>query len=240
MSMEQPGGEPVSLWLPPHLCPAGTSVYAGADARRFDGPVPDGFSDVSLDLPVATCLAFRGEPFREEDFGAVESVQCAMERRSGRYRVAHGTTTTRVQYEPSDPVAGYVECAVKRRVGRAVRACGGAFPAPPIAATAFLPVCPAATRRCSILGGASPNVSSGSAAVRTCAPVFPLGSGRGGEAGLKNRLRDGEASGSLVEEHYDDVLAYCRSACAVPRRRVDRRRRRSCVFRAQRALAAAR
>ena len=28
--------------------------------------------------------------------------------------------------------------------------------------------------------------------------------------GLKNRLRDGEAFDRLVEEHYDDVLAYCR------------------------------
>lgn len=28
--------------------------------------------------------------------------------------------------------------------------------------------------------------------------------------GLKNRLRDGEAFERLVEEHYDDVLAYCR------------------------------
>ena len=27
--------------------------------------------------------------------------------------------------------------------------------------------------------------------------------------GLKNRLRDGEAFDRLVEEHYDDVLAYC-------------------------------
>ena len=27
---------------------------------------------------------------------------------------------------------------------------------------------------------------------------------------LKNRLRDGEAFDRLVEEHYDDVLAYCR------------------------------
>ena len=28
--------------------------------------------------------------------------------------------------------------------------------------------------------------------------------------GLKNRLRDGEAFDRLVEDHYDDVLAYCR------------------------------
>ena len=27
---------------------------------------------------------------------------------------------------------------------------------------------------------------------------------------MKNRLRDGEAFDRLVEEHYDDVLAYCR------------------------------
>lgn len=30
------------------------------------------------------------------------------------------------------------------------------------------------------------------------------------ERGLKNGLRDGEAFDRLVEEHYDDVLAYCR------------------------------
>lgn len=115
-SMEQLGGEPVSLWLPPHLCPAGTSVYVqGAEMPAgFDGPVPDGFDVV--DLPAATYLAFRGEPFREEDFlGAVESVQCAMERYDpaaiGR---AWDDDNPRVQYEP-DPVAGYVEMrAVKQ------------------------------------------------------------------------------------------------------------------------------
>ena len=85
-SMEQLGGEPVSLWLPPHLRPA------------------------------ATYLAFRGDPFREEDFlGAVESVQRAMERYDPA-AIGHAwdDDNPRVQYEP-DPVAGYVEMrAVKR------------------------------------------------------------------------------------------------------------------------------
>ncbi|WP_199519277.1 helix-turn-helix domain-containing protein [Gordonibacter sp. 28C] len=116
-SMEQLGGEPVSLWLPPRYRPAGTSVYVqGAEMPAdFEGPVPGGFDVV--DLPAATYLAFQGEPFREEDFiGAVESVQRAMERYDPAVvGYAWDDDSPRVQYEP-DPVAGYVEMRAVKRV----------------------------------------------------------------------------------------------------------------------------
>lgn len=58
--------------------------------------------------------------------------------------------------------------------------------------------------------------------------------------GLKNRLRDGEAFDRLVEEHYDDVLAYCRRHAPFYDDAPGRGAGGVPAFRAQRALAARR
>lgn len=134
-SMEQLGGEPVSLWLPPRFRPAGTSVYVqGAEMPAgFEGPVPNGFDVV--DLPAATYLSFQGEPFREEDFvDAVESVQRAMDRYDpAAIGYAWDDDHPRVQYEP-DPAAGYREMRAVRPLATGERpACAaptGPAPAP--------------------------------------------------------------------------------------------------------------
>ena len=45
--------EPVGIWLPPHMIPAGTSRYAqGVEVPAdYSGQVPDGFSWADLDAP---------------------------------------------------------------------------------------------------------------------------------------------------------------------------------------------
>lgn len=67
-SMKSISGEPVCLWLPEHLRKPVTNEYVqGVEVETdYRGPVPDGFE--IIDLPAATYLMFRGEPFDDEDF----------------------------------------------------------------------------------------------------------------------------------------------------------------------------
>lgn len=70
--------EPVGLWLPENMCPAGTGIYAhGVEvAADYKGEAPDGF-DV-IDLEPCKLLVFQGEPYNDEDFQA--AVGICMER----------------------------------------------------------------------------------------------------------------------------------------------------------------
>lgn len=73
--------EPVGLWLPPSLRPAGTSLYAqGVEMPGdYSGPVPDGFEQI--DLPPCKLMVFQGEPYDDSRFeAAILEVQRAMER----------------------------------------------------------------------------------------------------------------------------------------------------------------
>ena len=60
--------EPVGLWLPGNMRPAGTGEYAqGVEVPDdYSGNVPDGF-DV-IDLPPCKMLVFQGEPFDDEQY----------------------------------------------------------------------------------------------------------------------------------------------------------------------------
>lgn len=60
--------EPLGMWLPDRLRPAGTSEYVqGVEvAADFDGEIPEGF-DVT-DLPACKMMVFQGPPFEEKDF----------------------------------------------------------------------------------------------------------------------------------------------------------------------------
>jgi hypothetical protein len=60
--------EPVGLWLPDNLRPAGTGDYAhGVELPLdFSGEIPDGFD--LIDLPQCKLLVFQSEPFDDEDF----------------------------------------------------------------------------------------------------------------------------------------------------------------------------
>ena len=67
--------EPIGMWLPDNMRPAGTSVYAQGVEMPADyaGPVPEGFELV--DLPACKMMIFQGQPYDdahfEEAIGAV-------------------------------------------------------------------------------------------------------------------------------------------------------------------------
>lgn len=69
--------EPVGLWLPEHMRPAGTGIYAHGVEVPFDfkGAVPDEF-DV-IDLAPCKLLVFQGEPYNDENFD--EAIRVCME-----------------------------------------------------------------------------------------------------------------------------------------------------------------
>ncbi len=60
--------EPVGIWLPPRMIPAGTSRYAqGVEVPAgYSGQVPDGF-DI-IDLKACKMMIFQGPPFKDEEF----------------------------------------------------------------------------------------------------------------------------------------------------------------------------
>ena len=67
-SIKSISGEPVCLWLPEHLRkPVANEYVHGVEVENdYTGSVPDGFE--MIDLPAATYLLFRGEPFEEEKY----------------------------------------------------------------------------------------------------------------------------------------------------------------------------
>ena len=67
-SIRSISGEPVCLWLPKHLRkPAANEYVQGVEVEPdYSGNIPEGFE--VIDLPAATYLLFRGEPFAEEAY----------------------------------------------------------------------------------------------------------------------------------------------------------------------------
>jgi len=67
-SIKSISGEPVCLWLPEHLRkPVNNEYVQGVEVETdYTGVIPEGFE--VIDLPAATYLLFRGEPFDDEDF----------------------------------------------------------------------------------------------------------------------------------------------------------------------------
>jgi len=73
--------EPVGLWLPKKLRPAGTSEYVqGVEVPAdYAGAVPEGFA--VIDLEPCKMMIFQGPPYADEYFeSAILSVQAAIER----------------------------------------------------------------------------------------------------------------------------------------------------------------
>lgn len=60
--------EPMGLWLPEHLKPAGTSTYVqGVEVPiSYDGPIPDGCE--TMELGPCKMMVFQGPPFEDKDF----------------------------------------------------------------------------------------------------------------------------------------------------------------------------
>ncbi len=67
-SIKSISGEPVCMWLPQEMRKPVTNEYVqGAEVEEdYSGKVPEGFE--IIDLPAATYLLFRGEPFADEDY----------------------------------------------------------------------------------------------------------------------------------------------------------------------------
>ena len=64
--------EPVGVWLPENMRPAGTGIYAhGVEVPEdFKGLVPDGFE--VMELPACQMMVFQGEPYDDEIFEEAE------------------------------------------------------------------------------------------------------------------------------------------------------------------------
>ncbi|MFW5879164.1 MAG: AraC family transcriptional regulator [Myxococcota bacterium] len=60
--------EPLGMWLPENMRPAGTSQYVqGVEVPAdYDGEVPEGFE--LIDLPPCKMMVFQGPPFEDKDF----------------------------------------------------------------------------------------------------------------------------------------------------------------------------
>lgn len=73
--------EPVGMWLPPAMIPAGTSQYVqGVEVpENYSGAVPEGYDLVAL--PSCKMMIFQGEPFEDEQFSeAIEALWEVMKR----------------------------------------------------------------------------------------------------------------------------------------------------------------
>jgi len=60
--------EPIGMWLPENLRPAGTSMYAmGVEVPvDYAGPIPEGYEVVSL--KPCKMMIFQGQPYKDENF----------------------------------------------------------------------------------------------------------------------------------------------------------------------------
>ena len=109
-SIKSISGEPVCLWLPKHLIPAGTSEYVqGVEVSAdFNGPAPEGFEVIHL--PACKYLMFQGEPFAEEDYSdAIEQLWAAVEKYDPSTNgLVWDRENPRIQLEPIG-TRGYIE-----------------------------------------------------------------------------------------------------------------------------------
>jgi len=110
--------EPMGLWLPEGLRPAGTSHYVqGVEvAEDYVGPVPEGFEIV--DMPPCKMMVFQGPPFEDRAFEqAISSLWDAMRTyRPEQYGFAWADDDApRFQFIP-EGYRGYIEGRPVRRV----------------------------------------------------------------------------------------------------------------------------
>ena len=109
-SIKSISGEPVCLWLPKHLRkPAANEYVQGAEVEAdYAGPVPEGFE--VIDLPAATYLLFRGEPFAEENYEAAIGEIWEAEKKYDPAFIGYtwDEKNPRIQLEPRSE-RGYIE-----------------------------------------------------------------------------------------------------------------------------------
>lgn len=109
-SIKSISGEPVCLWLPEHLRKPVTNEYVqGVEVEAdYNGIVPDGFE--VIDLPAATYLLFRGEPFEESDFESAIGEIWEAEKKYNPEFIGYewDSENPRIQLEPIGE-RGYIE-----------------------------------------------------------------------------------------------------------------------------------
>ncbi len=115
-SIKSISGEPVCLWLPEHLRkPTANEYVQGVEVEAdYSGAIPDGF-DI-IDLPQATYLLFRGEPFAEEDFEAAIGEIWNAEKKYNPEFIGYewDDQNPRIQLEPIG-TRGYIELMPVRK-----------------------------------------------------------------------------------------------------------------------------
>ena len=116
-SIKSISGEPVCLWLPKHLRKPVTNEYVQGVEVEVDyaGLVPDGFDIINL--PEATYLLFRGEPFAEENFETAIAEIWDAEKKYDPAFIGYewDDKNPRIQLEPIG-TRGYIELVpVKRK-----------------------------------------------------------------------------------------------------------------------------
>ena len=112
--------EPVGLWLPDALRPAGAGLYAmGVEVSAdFAGAVPDGCE--VMDLVPCSMLVFQGPPFAEEDEG--QAITDLWERTADFQPEVYGYAwadhvAPKVQLAPMG-FRGYIEARPVTRIGQ--------------------------------------------------------------------------------------------------------------------------
>ena len=116
-SIKSISGEPVCLWLPEHLRKPVTNEYVqGVEVETdYNGNIPEGFE--IIDLPAATYLLFRGEPFEEENYvAAINEIWDAEKKYNPEFiGFEWDKSNPRIQLQPIGE-RGYIELApVKKK-----------------------------------------------------------------------------------------------------------------------------
>lgn len=116
-SIKSISGEPVCLWLPTHLRkPAANEYVQGVEVEMdYAGDIPEGFE--VIELPAATYLLFRGEPFKEEDYeAAIMEIQDAQTKYNPSFiGYEWDSMNPKIQLEPIG-TRGYIELAPVKKV----------------------------------------------------------------------------------------------------------------------------
>ncbi len=116
-SIKSISGEPVCLWLPEHLRKPVTNEYVqGVEVEPdYSGTIPEGFE--IIDLPAATYLLFRGEPFKEEDYvSAITEIWDAEKKYNPEFiGYAWDDKNPRIQLEPRGE-RGYIELVPVKKI----------------------------------------------------------------------------------------------------------------------------
>ena len=116
-SIKSISGEPVCMWLPQEMRKPVTNEYVqGVEVEEdYSGKVPEGFE--IIDLPAATYLLFRGEPFAEEDYeAAITEIWDAEKKYNPEfigYKWDH--KNPRIQLEPRGE-RGYIELVPVKKI----------------------------------------------------------------------------------------------------------------------------